>query len=83
MPATQRRAGDWKRVSLTLPGQLHDELTSASREQNISKVAAIRLAIESWLEEQVQAEMAEGYAAIAQDSARIMQEFEHVDRENW
>ena len=83
MPSTQRRVGDWKRVSLTLPEQLHNELTSASREQNISKVAAIRLAIASWLKEQVEAEMAEGYAALAQDSAKIMQEFEHADRENW
>ena len=83
MPATQRRQGHLKRVSLTLPEQLHDELTSASREQNLSKVAAIRLAIAAWLEEQVEAEMAAGYTALAQDSVGIMAEFEHVDRENW
>ena len=83
MPALHRRQAHWKRVSLTLPEQLHDELTSMSRDQNITKVAAIRLAIASWLEKQVEAEMAAGYTALAQESARIMQAFEHVDRENW
>ena len=83
MPATQRGRGELKRVSLTLPEQLHDGLTSASRQQNITKVAAIRLAIAAWLEEQAEAEMAAGYTALAQDSARIMEEFEQVDRENW
>ena len=74
---------DWKRISLTLPASLHDKLNAATREENISMVAAIRRAITAWLERKVQADMAEGYAEVAEEGRAMMKDFQDLDREVW
>ena len=83
MGSTYGSHEDWKRISLTLPTSLHDKLNAARREQNISMVAAIRSAITAWLDRKVQADMAEGYAEVAEEGRAMMKEFESVDREVW
>ena len=72
-----------KRVSLTLPIALFEELDSIKRRKNASTVEVIRQAIHYWIEHQVAEEMARGYKLGNEENRALMKEFEHVDKETW
>ena len=72
-----------KRISLTLPSALYEELDSIKQEKNSSTVEVIRQAIHFWIEHQVAVKMAEGYRLGNEDNQLLMKEFEHVDKEIW
>ena len=72
-----------RRISLTLPNSLYEELDSVIRKWNLRKVEVIRQAISFWLEHRIADMMAEGYRAMAREDLEMLQEFKHVDREVW
>jgi len=72
-----------KRLSLTLPSSLYDEFIARAKEKNLALVEGVRQAIALWLEQQIAAEMEEGYKAIAEESLALMEEFKYVDQECW
>ena len=72
-----------KRISLTLPTTLYEELDSIKQEKNTSTVEVIRQAIQYWIDHQVAEKMAEGYRLGKEENQLLMKEFEHVDNENW
>lgn len=72
-----------KRISLTLPATLYEELDSIKQKKNTSTVDVIRQAIHFWIDHQVAEKMAEGYRLGNKENQLLMKEFEHVDKENW
>ena len=72
-----------KRISLTLPTALYEELDSIKQKMNRTTVDVIRQAIHFWIDHQVAEKMAEGYRLGNEDNQLLMKEFEHVDKENW
>ena len=72
-----------KRVSLTLPIALYEELDSIRQKKKTSTVEVIRQAIQYWIDHQVAEKMAEGYRLGNEENQALMQEFEHVDKETW
>ncbi|MCH7887567.1 MAG: ribbon-helix-helix protein, CopG family [Candidatus Marinimicrobia bacterium] len=72
-----------KRISLTLPTTLYEELDSIKQKKNTSTVEVIRQAIHFWIEHQVAEKMAEGYRLENEENQALMKQFEHVDKEIW
>ena len=72
-----------KRISLTLPTALYEELDSIKQKKNTSTVEVIRQAIHFWIEHQVAEKMAEGYRLENEENQALMKQFEHVDKEIW
>ena len=83
MPTTGRTAKDTKRVNLSLPVPLYNELSAVVHEEKLTYTEAIRLAVTNWLDQRTRAKMVEGYKVLAQENRHLLAEFEHVDEESW
>ncbi len=83
MPAISHTAKEIKRINLSLPGPLYDELSEVVQEEELTYTEAIRQAVAHWLAQRTRAKMAEGYKALAQENLDLLREFEHVDEEAW
>ena len=83
MPAHGPPAKDTKRVNLSLPVPLYNELSAVVHEEEITYTEAIRRAVANWLDQRTQAQMVEGYKVLAQENLDLLAEFEHVDEETW
>ena len=80
---TYTRNEGLRRVNLSLPSALYDELTAVVREDELTYVEAIRQAIAYWLEQRTSEKMRAGYQALADEEHDLLEEFKHVDREIW
>ena len=83
MPATGPPAKDTKRVNLSLPVPLYNELSTVVHQEKLTYTEAIRLAVTNWLDQRTRAKMVEGYKVLAQENRHLLAEFEHVDEESW
>lgn len=83
MPAPGRPAKETKRVNLSLPEPLYNQLSAVVHEEALTYTEAIRRAVADWLDQRTQAKMVEGYKIQAQENLRLLAEFEHVDEETW
>ena len=83
MPTTGRPAKDTKRVNLSLPVPLYNELSAVVHEEELTYTEAIRRAVANWLDQRTRAKMVEGYKVLAQENRHLLAEFEHVDEESW
>ncbi len=83
MPALSHTAKEIKRINLSLPEPLYDELSEVVQEEELTYTAAIRQAVAHWLDQRTRAKMAEGYKALAQENLDLLAEFEHVDEKAW
>lgn len=72
-----------ERIHLTIPSDLYVRLNDEIQSIKMTKVHAIRIAIEQWLEAQTERQMAEGYIAMANENKKLLKDFESVDKENW
>ena len=83
MPAISHTAKEIKRINLSLPQPLYDELSEVVQEEELTYTEAIRQAVAHWLDQRTRAKMAEGYKALARENLDMLTEFEHVDEEAW
>jgi len=83
MTKRPRYKEELKRMSLTLPNSLYEELVEITKKNDLALVEGVRQAITLWLEKKIETEMEEGYEAIKEDSLALMEEFKYVDQECW
>lgn len=83
MPAPAPSTKETKRVNLSLPVPLYDELSEVVHEEELTYTEAIRQAVAHWLDQRTKAKMVEGYKVLAQENLDMLAEFEHVDEEAW
>lgn len=83
MPTTGRPAKETKRVNLSLPEPLYNQLSAVVHEEELTYTEAIRRAVADWLDQRTKAKMVEGYKVMAQENLDLLAEFEHVDKETW
>ena len=83
MPVPGLSAKETKRVNLSLPGPLYDELSEVVHEEELTYTEAIRLAVANWLDQRTKAKMVEGYEVMAKENLDLLADFEHVDKETW
>ena len=72
-----------RRLSLTLPAPLFDDLEAARVEEGATYVAIISAALERWLELHKAKKMAAGYIAMNDQNDTMMDEFKAIDAELW
>ncbi len=83
MPAISHTAKEIKRINLSLPVSLYDELSEVVQEEEMTYTAVIRQAVTHWLDQRTKVKMAEGYKALAQENLDLLVEFKHVEEEAW
>ncbi len=83
MPAPGLHAKETKRVNLSLPVPLYNELSQVVHEEELTYTEAIRRAVADWLDQRTKAKMVQGYKVLAQENHKLLAEFEHVDGETW
>ncbi len=83
MPTTGLPAKETKRVNLSLPEPLYNQLSAVVHEEELTYTEAIRRAVAHWLDQRTKAKMVEGYKVLAQENLDLLAEFEHVDQETW
>ena len=83
MPAPGKSAKETRRVNLSLPEPLYNELSAVVHEEELTYTEAIRRAVANWLDQRTPAKMVEGYKVLAQENRHLLAEFEHVDEESW
>ena len=75
--------GATKRVHITLPNAVYEELNSISAESNIKYIDAIREAITDWMSAKKSELRREGYLARAEEDLAMLDEFKEIDGEVW
>ena len=83
MPAPGLPANETRRVNLSLPEPLYNQLSEVVHEEELTYTEAIRRAVAAWLDQRTKAKMVEGYKVLAQENLDLLAEFEHVDQETW
>ncbi len=83
MPAPGLPANETRRVNLSLPEPLYNQLSEVVHEEELTYTEAIRRAVADWLDQRTKAKMVEGYKVLAQENLDLLAEFEHVDQETW
>ena len=83
MPAISPASKETKRINLSLPQPVYDELSEVVREEELTYTEAIRQAVTNWLDQRTRARMVAGYQALAQENLDMLAEFKHVDEEAW
>ena len=75
--------GTTKRVHITLPSVVYEELNSISEESDIKYIDAIREAISDWMNAKKKELRREGYLVRAKEDLAMMEEFKQIDGEIW
>lgn len=70
-----------KRISITVPSDLLEELKGQVRTRQRSRF--ISEAVREKLTAVTEQELVQGYREMAEDSRQLMAEFQVVDQENW
>lgn len=75
--------GKRKKATFSLPETLVNDVREFARRHRVDQAQVVQQALERLLNQQLEAELAEGYVHVRALDSAIMKEFADVDREAW